>query len=160
MLFRSVSQSRYGLTNRCIIKTIKKWKRKKANQIKEFQKSVDNPYKMEYTKDNQKKKRKGEYKMKYAGGHAKGFELMDKLVDLGGEVKVTKIIYDGFNEMEGNNYTVRIKATAPDGKVWQENHRKSMLFEFETNSTWLEDWDDGEDKGENEIIKDMVNSIC
>ena len=100
--------------------------------------------------------------MKYVGGHANGFELMDKLVELGGTVKVTKIIYDGFNDMEGNNYTVRIKATAPDGKVWQENHHKSMLFEFETNSTWLEDWDDGEDDDmeENEIIKDMVNSIC
>ena len=37
-----------------------------------------------------------------------------------------------------------------------------LLFEFETNSTWLEDWDDGEDddKGENEIIKEMVNRIC
>lgn len=99
--------------------------------------------------------------MKYAGGHEKGFELIGKLVDLGGEVKVTKIIFDGFNEMEGNNYTVRVKATAPNGKVWQENCRNSMLFEFETNSTWLEDWDDdGEDMGENEIIEDMVNSIC
>ena len=115
---------------------------------------------MEYNKDNQKKERKGVYKMKYVGGHEKGFELMNKLVDLGGEVKVTKIIYGGFNEMEGHNYTVRVKATAPDGKVWSDNHHKSMLFEFETNSTWLEDWDIEEDKGENEIIEDMVNSIC
>lgn len=97
--------------------------------------------------------------MKYVGGHAKGFELMDKLAELGGEVKVTKIIYEGFNDMEGHNYAVRVKATAPDGKVWQENHRKNMLFEFETNSTWLEDWGDGNNKGENEIIKEMVNSI-
>lgn len=117
---------------------------------------------MKYNKDNQEKENKEEIKMKYVGGHEKVFELMNKLVELGGEVKVTKIIYDGFNEMEGNNYTVRVKATAPDGKVWQENRRKSMLFEFETNSTWLEDWDDGEDDDmeENEIIKDMVNSIC
>lgn len=99
--------------------------------------------------------------MKYVGGHAKGFELINKLVELGGEVKVTKIIYDGFNDMEGHNYTVRVKATAPDGKVWQENHRKSMLFEFETNSTWLEDYyNDGDDnRSEQQVIKDIVDGI-
>lgn len=96
--------------------------------------------------------------MKYVGGHAKGFELINKLVDLGGEAKVTKIIDNGFNEMEGNNYLVRIKATAPDGKVWEENHRKNMLFEFSTNSSWLDDWDD--EMGEYDIIIDMVSCIC
>lgn len=99
--------------------------------------------------------------MKYVGGTQKGLELANKLVQLGGTVKVTKIIYDGFNEMEGHNYTVWVKATAPDGKVWQENRRKSMLFEFETNSTWLEPEDEeDEDKTEQEIIKDMVANVC
>ena len=65
-----------------------------------------------------------------------------------------------FRSVSQSRYAVRIKATAPDGKIWSDNHHKSMLFEFETNSTWLEDWDDGDDKGENEIIKEMVNSIC
>lgn len=99
--------------------------------------------------------------MTYAGGHEKGFELMNKLVQLGGTVKITKIIYDGFNTMEGHNYTVRVKATAPDGKVWRTNKRKNLMFEFETNSTWLEPEDEeDEEKSEQEIIEEMVNNIC
>ena len=99
--------------------------------------------------------------MKYAGNHDNGMKLIQKLVDLGGEVRVTKIINDGFNEMEGNNYTVRIKATAPNGKVWQDNRRKSLLFEFSTNSTWLEDYyNDGDDnRSEEQVIKDIVDGI-
>ena len=96
--------------------------------------------------------------MKYVGGHEKGFELMNKLVELGGTVKVTKIIYEGFNDMEGHNYSVRIKATAPDGKVWSSNKRKSMLYEFDTNSTWLDDeeWGDMSEEG---IIKEMIYNV-
>lgn len=98
--------------------------------------------------------------MTYAGGTQKGLELANKLVQLGGTVKVTKIIYDGFNDMEGHNYTVRVKATAPDGKVWRSNKRKSLLFEFETNSSWLESEDEeDEEKSEQEIIKEMIYNV-
>lgn len=99
--------------------------------------------------------------MKYVGNHNGGMLLMQKLVELGGTIKVTKIIFDGFNEMEGNNYTVRIKATAPEGKVWKDNRRKSLLFEFSTNSTYLEDYyNDGDDnQSEQQVIKDIVDGI-
>lgn len=99
--------------------------------------------------------------MKYVGNHNDGMLLMQRLVNLGGELKMTKIIFDGFNEMEGNTYTVRIKATAPEGKVWNNNHRKSLLFEFSTNSAWLEDYYDDEDdnRSEQQVIKDIVEGI-
>ena len=99
--------------------------------------------------------------MKYVGNHNDGVLLMQGLVNLGGVIKVTKIIFDGFNEMEGNTYTIRIKATAPDGKVWDDNRRKSLLFEFSTSSTWLEDYyNDGDDnRSEEQVIKDIVNGI-
>ena len=99
--------------------------------------------------------------MKYVGNHNDGMLLMQGLVNLGGTLKMTKIIFDGFNEMEGNTYTIRIKATAPDGKVWDDNRRKSLLFEFSTNSTWLEDYyNDGDDnRSEEQVIKDIVDGI-
>lgn len=99
--------------------------------------------------------------MKYVGNHNDGMLLMQGLVNLGGVIKVTKSIFDGFNEMVGSNYTVRIKATAPEGKVWDDNHRKSLLFEFSTNSTWLEDYyTDGDDnRSEEQVIKDIVDGI-
>lgn len=99
--------------------------------------------------------------MKYAGGLVEGYELMQKLVNLDGVVKIIKIESEGFNEMEGSCYLVRIKATAPEGKVWQENRRKSLLFEFSTNSTWLEDYyNDGDDnRSEEQVIKDIVDGI-
>ena len=139
---------------RCIIKTIKGKERSYFIREKTI-KVLTIKAKQDIIKTI---KEKEIIKMKYVGNHNDGMLLMQGLVNLGGELKMTKIIFNGFNEMEGHNYTVRIKATAPDGKVWQENRRKSMLFEFETNSTWLGDWDDGEDDDmeENEIIEEMV----
>lgn len=100
--------------------------------------------------------------MTFVGNTQDGLEMVRKLVDLGGEIKVTKIIKTGFNEMEGNCYTVRIKATAPVGKVWTSNKREKLLFMFETNSTWIEP-DDGEydeNYSEKDLIKDMVYGCC
>lgn len=98
--------------------------------------------------------------MKYVGGTEKGLELAYKLVRLGGDIKITRIDYDGWNDMEGNLYTVRIKATAPQGKVWSSNKRKNMLYDFDTNSTYLEDWYE-EDMTDKEAIKEMVyNSVA
>lgn len=96
--------------------------------------------------------------MTYVGGTQNGLNLAYKLVQLGGTVKVTKIEKGPWNDMEGQNYTVRVKATAPDGKVWSSNKRKSMLFEFDTNSTWLDD-EEWEDMGEEEIIKEMIYNV-
>ena len=99
--------------------------------------------------------------MTFVGNQADGLNAIQKLVNLDGVVKITKIESEGFNEMEGNVYTVRIKATAPEGKVWKSNRRKSLLFEFSTNSTWLEDYyNDGDDnRSEQQVIKDIVDGI-
>ena len=99
--------------------------------------------------------------MKYVGNHNDGTLLMQGLVNLGGTLKMTKIIFNGFNEMEGNTYTVRVKVTAPDGKVWDDNRRKSLFFEFSTNSTWLEDYynDGGDNRSEEQVIKDIVGGF-
>lgn len=100
--------------------------------------------------------------MEYVGNHDDGFELIQKLVKQGGTVKATNISYDGFKAGEGNKYTVTIRATAPDGKLWWRNLRRVMLFEFETRSGMLDpnDNDKGKVKTEPEIIKDMVYNIC
>lgn len=98
--------------------------------------------------------------MKYVGGTQNGLNLIQKLVDLGGTVKVTHIEKNDWNDMESQNYMVRVKATAPDGKVWGSNKRKSRLFEFDTNSSWLEPEEGDEDKTEQELIKNMVDNIC
>lgn len=99
--------------------------------------------------------------MTYVGGTQEGLFTIEELVKLGGTVKVTRIEKGPWNDMEGQNYTVRIKATAPEGKVWRSNKRKSLLFEFDTNSSWLEpDDEEDEDKTEQEIIKDMVSNVC
>lgn len=99
--------------------------------------------------------------MKYVGNHNDGMNLIQSLVDLGGTVKVTRIDKGPWNDMEGQNYTIRVKATSPEGKAWKENRRKNLLFEFGTNSSWLEP-EDGEDeeKTEQELIKDMIANIC
>lgn len=98
--------------------------------------------------------------MMYVGQHNDGMNLIQSLVKLGAAVKVTHIDKGPWNDMEGQNYTVRVKATAPDGKVWWSNKRKSRLFEFDTNSSWLEPEDgEDEDKTEQELIKDMVANI-
>lgn len=102
--------------------------------------------------------------MLYVGGTQKGLDLAYKLVKLGGTVKVTRILSTTWNDIEGQNYTVTVKATAPEDKVWLSNKRKSMLFQFDTNSTWIEP-DDGDKEAENmteqELIKDMVyNSVA
>lgn len=96
--------------------------------------------------------------MTYVGGTQKGLELAYKLVQLGGTVKVTKIEKGPWNEMEGQNYTVRVKATAPQGKVWSSNKRKGLMFEFDTNSTWL-DGEEWGDMSEEEIIKEMIYNV-
>lgn len=99
--------------------------------------------------------------MKYVGGTQKGLFTISELVKLGGTVKVTHIDKGQWNDREGQNYTVRVKATAPEGKVWRSNKRKGLLFEFETNSSWLEPEDEeDEDKTEQEIIKGMVANVC
>lgn len=99
--------------------------------------------------------------MNYAGKTQEGLELVAKLASFGGLIKVTRIEKTEWNEMEGQNYTVRVKATAPEGKVWKQNKRKNLMFEFETNSTWLEPSDDDdEDVTEQELIKEMVFNAC
>ena len=99
--------------------------------------------------------------MTFVGNQADGINVIQKLVNLEGTIKITKIDNEGFNDMEGNVYTIRIKATAPEGKVWGDNHRKSLLFEFSTNSTWLEDYyNEGDDnRSEEQVIKDIVDGI-
>lgn len=100
--------------------------------------------------------------MEFLGNTQDGLEMVRKLANLGGEIEVTRVIKTGFNEMEGNCYTVHIKATAPAGKVWTSNKRESLLFEFDTNSTWVEpdneDYDGNYD--EKDLIKDMVYNVC
>lgn len=96
----------------------------------------------------------------FVGNTQDGLEMVRKLVSLGGEVKVTKVIKTGFNTMEGNCYDVRIKAIAPAGKVWTSNKRESLLFTFETNSTWVEPDDYEEDYDERDLIKEMVYGCC
>ena len=99
--------------------------------------------------------------MKYVGETQNGLDAVYKLASKGGIMKVTRIENDGWNEMEGNLYTVTIKATAPKGKVWSSNKRKSMLFQFDTNSTWLEPEDDEDEEAtEQELIKEMVYNTC
>lgn len=65
--------------------------------------------------------------MMYVGQSQDGLNLIQSLVELGGTVKVTHIEKNDWNDMEGQNYTVRVKATAPDGKAWRSNKRKSRL---------------------------------
>lgn len=97
--------------------------------------------------------------MRHIGDTQKGLELVNKLASLGGEIKVTKITKTGFNEMEGNTYMVRVKAIAPAGKVWTSNRRKSLLFGFDTNSTWGEP-EEYNDEDEKDLIKELVYSAC
>lgn len=96
--------------------------------------------------------------MKYVGGTQEGLDLAHKLVQLGGTVKVTWIEKGPWNDMEGQNYTVRVKATAPKDRLWSTNGCKHMLYEFTTNSTWLDDEEWG-DMSEEEIIKEMIYNV-
>ena len=98
--------------------------------------------------------------MKYVGNHTDGLNLTQKLIDLGGAAKVTSILDEGFNTWIGHSYMVRVKAVAPEGKVWAENRRQNLLFEFETNSTWLQDDEEYEELGDKGVIKEMISSIC
>ena len=101
--------------------------------------------------------------MKYVGGTQDGLNTVDKLASMGGMIKVTRIEKTDWNEMEGQNYTVTVKATAPEGKVWGQNKRKNIMFQFDTNSTWIEpDYDDeeAENMTEQELIREMVYNVC
>ena len=100
--------------------------------------------------------------MKFLGNTQDGLEMVRKLASLGGEIEVTKVIKTTWNCYEGQNYLVHIKAVAPAGKVWTSNKRESLLFEFETNSTWVEpdDGDYDENYSEKDLIEDMIYGCC
>ena len=101
--------------------------------------------------------------MKYAGGTQDGLNAVDKLASMGGSIKVTRIEKTDWNEMEGQNYTVTVKATAPEGKVWGQNKRKGLLFQFDTNSTWIEpdpEDEEAENMTDQELIREMVYNVC
>ena len=101
--------------------------------------------------------------MKYVDGTQDGLNTVDKLASMGGMIKVTRIEKTDWNEMEGQNYTVTVKATAPEGKVWGQNKHKNIMFQFDTNSTWIEpdsDDEEAENMTEQELIREMVYNVC
>lgn len=72
-----------------------------------------------------------------------------KLID---GVKVTRFEKTGFNDMEGNQFSINVKIIAVDGY-------KNKLFTMLTNSTYMEDFD--ADYGEmKEELQDCLNTIA
>ena len=97
--------------------------------------------------------------VRYIGKTREGLEAVRHLSKLGGTIEVTGVDKTIWNSLEGQNYIVYIKAVAPEGKVWKVNNRQSLLFEFDTNSTWVETGYDDE-LTEQERIEWMVYDCC
>lgn len=66
------------------------------------------------------------------------------------EIKVTKITELGFNNMEGQNYQINFKIVTVDGY-------KNKLLKCLTNSSYLDEWEDGQTL--QEYLEEYLNEL-
>ena len=83
------------------------------------------------------------------------YEILENFKGKNIEIKITKILKNYFNDMEGYQNTINVKLTIIDeNKVFADTKRKSKMFKIHTNSTYIEDF---EHETESELIETLLD---
>ena len=82
------------------------------------------------------------------------YEILENFKGKNVEIKITKILKNDFNDMEGYQFYINVKITLLDEKkVFADTKRKSKMFKIHTNSTYIENF---EHETETELIETLL----